>query len=64
MPAGKVTCRDGSVLKFSVLSGALDELPALTNGIAAFNGYLHAATVIALADTTCGYGTRAISPGG
>lgn len=22
------------------------------------NGYLHAATIIALADTTCGYGTR------
>ena len=26
------------------------------------NGYLHAATVIALADTACGYGTRADLP--
>jgi 1,4-dihydroxy-2-naphthoyl-CoA hydrolase len=28
------------------------------------NGYLHAATVIALADTTCGYGTVASLPDG
>jgi len=28
------------------------------------NGYLHAATVIALADTTCGYGTLAHLPEG
>jgi uncharacterized protein (TIGR00369 family) len=28
------------------------------------NGYLHAATVIALADTTCGYGTMAGLPSG
>jgi uncharacterized protein (TIGR00369 family) len=28
------------------------------------NGYLHAATVIALADTTCGYGTIAHLPDG
>lgn len=28
------------------------------------NGYLHAATVIALADTTCGYGTVASLPEG
>lgn len=26
------------------------------------NGYLHAATVVALADTSCGYGTRADLP--
>ena len=26
------------------------------------NGYLHAATVIALADTACGYGCRAHAP--
>ncbi|ANE42963.1 PaaI family thioesterase [Deinococcus puniceus] len=26
------------------------------------NGFLHAATVIALADTTCGYGTRLLLP--
>jgi len=28
------------------------------------NGYLHAATIIALADTTCGYGTITALPGG
>jgi uncharacterized protein (TIGR00369 family) len=28
------------------------------------NGYLHAATVVALADTTCGYGTVASLPEG
>jgi uncharacterized protein (TIGR00369 family) len=32
--------------------------------ILAPNGYLHAATVIALADTTCGYGTVASLPAG
>ncbi|ANC71942.1 MULTISPECIES: PaaI family thioesterase [Deinococcus] len=26
------------------------------------NGYLHAASVVALADTTCGYGTRVLLP--
>ena len=26
------------------------------------NGYLHAASVVALADTTCGYGTRTLLP--
>jgi 1,4-dihydroxy-2-naphthoyl-CoA hydrolase len=26
------------------------------------NGYLHAATVVALADTTCGFGTRLLLP--
>lgn len=30
----------------------------------AANGYLHAATVVALADTTCGYGTFAHLPEG
>jgi len=28
------------------------------------NGYLHAAAVVALADTTCGYGTRLLLPAG
>ncbi len=28
------------------------------------NGYLHAASVVALADTTCGYGTRILLPEG
>lgn len=32
--------------------------------ILAPNGYLHAATVVALADTTCGYGTVASLPAG
>ncbi len=32
--------------------------------IMAPNGYLHAATVVALADTTCGYGTVASLPEG
>jgi 1,4-dihydroxy-2-naphthoyl-CoA hydrolase len=32
--------------------------------ILAPNGYLHAATVVALADTTCGYGTVASLPVG
>ena len=27
------------------------------------NGYLHAATVVALADSSCGYGTVASAPG-
>src|SRR5918994_1698863 len=35
------------------ISGRLD----LRDEIMAPNGYLHAATVIALADTSCGYGT-------
>lgn len=30
----------------------------------AANGYLHAATVVGLADTTCGYGTRSNLPDG
>ncbi|NTY02102.1 PaaI family thioesterase [Deinococcus sp. JMULE3] len=28
------------------------------------NGFLHAASVVALADTTCGYGTRILLPEG
>lgn len=37
---------------------------ALRPELFAPNGYLHAATVIALADTTCGYGTFNDLPGG
>lgn len=34
---------------------------AITPELLAPNGYLHAATLIALADTACGYGTRQLS---
>ena len=37
---------------------------ALRPELLAPNGYLHAATIIALADTTCGYGTIADLPEG
>jgi 1,4-dihydroxy-2-naphthoyl-CoA hydrolase len=37
---------------------------AIRQEILAPNGYLHAATVVALADTTCGYGTVASLPEG
>ena len=37
---------------------------ALRDELLAPNGYLHAATVIALADTACGYGCVANSPDG
>ena len=43
-----------------LLRARLDLRPELL----APNGYLHAATVIALADTACGYGTRADLPEG
>ena len=42
------------------LEAALDVRPDLL----APNGYLHAATVVALADTACGYGTAAHLPQG
>ena len=37
---------------------------AITPAHMAPNGFLHAASVIALADTTCGYGTRMLLPQG
>ncbi|MFQ5947193.1 MAG: PaaI family thioesterase [Anaerolineae bacterium] len=43
-----------------LLRSALEVRPDLM----APNGYLHAATVVALADTTCGYGTRSNLPDG
>ena len=43
-----------------VLTTRLDVRPELL----APNGYLHAATVIGLADTSCGYGTRLVLPEG
>jgi 1,4-dihydroxy-2-naphthoyl-CoA hydrolase len=44
--------------------GRLTSRLALRPALLAPNGYLHAATVIALADTTCGYGTIAHLPEG
>src|SRR5688572_13181843 len=41
----------------SMEPGRLRSRLALRPELLAPNGYLHAATVIALADTTCGYGT-------
>jgi 1,4-dihydroxy-2-naphthoyl-CoA hydrolase len=42
------------------LTSRLDVRPELL----APNGYLHAAVIVALADTTCGYGTFSDLPGG
>ena len=44
--------------------GRLTSRLGLRPELLAPNGYLHAATVIALADTTCGYGTIADLPNG
>ncbi len=43
-------------------TGRLTSRLALRPELLAPNGYLHAATIIALADTTCGYGTIAHLP--
>ena len=48
----------------SIEPGRLTSRLALRPELLAPNGYLHAATVIALADTTCGYGTIADLPSG
>jgi len=48
----------------SIQSGRLTSRLALRPELLAPNGYLHAATVIALADTTCGYGTINDLPNG
>jgi 1,4-dihydroxy-2-naphthoyl-CoA hydrolase len=44
--------------------GSLSSHLELRNELMAPNGYLHAATVIALADTSCGYGTFVNLPEG
>jgi uncharacterized domain 1 len=44
--------------------GRLTSRLALRPELLAPNGYLHAATVVALADTTCGYGTIVHLPDG
>jgi uncharacterized protein (TIGR00369 family) len=48
----------------SLEPGRLTSRLALRPELLAPNGYLHAATVIALADTSCGYGTLAHLPEG
>ena len=48
----------------SIEPGRLTSRLALRPELLAPNGYLHAATVIALADTTCGYGTITDLPSG
>jgi 1,4-dihydroxy-2-naphthoyl-CoA hydrolase len=48
----------------SIEPGRLRSRLTLRPELLAPNGYLHAATVIALADTTCGYGTIAGLPNG
>jgi len=44
--------------------GRLTSRLAIRPELLAPNGYLHAATIIALADTSCGYGTIADLPSG
>ena len=48
----------------SIEPGKLTSRLTLRPELLAPNGYLHAATIIALADTTCGYGTIADLPKG
>jgi 1,4-dihydroxy-2-naphthoyl-CoA hydrolase len=48
----------------SIEPGRLTSRLAIRPELLAPNGYLHAATVIALADTTCGYGTINDLPNG
>ena len=47
----------------SIESGRATSRLALRRELLAPNGYLHAAVVIAIADTTCGYGTFTDLPG-
>jgi uncharacterized protein (TIGR00369 family) len=47
-----------------VVRGRVTSRLALRTELMAPNGYLHAATVVALADTSCGYGTAASLPDG
>jgi uncharacterized protein (TIGR00369 family) len=56
-----------ALLGFEVISaspGALDAAMSVTPGLLAPNGYLHAASVIALADSACGFGTMIDLPEG
>jgi uncharacterized protein (TIGR00369 family) len=47
-----------------VTKGRVTSRLAVRQELTAPNGYLHAATVVALADTSCGYGTVASLPDG
>lgn len=44
------------VVVTAVAAGRLDAELTIRDALLATNGYLHAATVVALADTACGYG--------
>jgi 1,4-dihydroxy-2-naphthoyl-CoA hydrolase len=48
----------------TVSPGAVESRMAVRREVMAPNGYLHAAAVIALADTSCGYGCVAALPEG
>lgn len=48
----------------SVDGGHLQSRMKVTKGLIAPNGFLHAASVVGLADTTCGYGAVANLPEG
>lgn len=48
----------------AIAEGRIDAELAIRPELLAPNGYLHAATVIALADTACGYGCLAHLPAG
>jgi uncharacterized protein (TIGR00369 family) len=55
------------LLGFEVVSADAGELTARLSvrpGLLAPNGYLHAAVVVGLADTACGYGARIALPDG
>ncbi len=58
-------CYLPSLLGFEVVSVAPGKLQArmkIRQDLLAPNGYLHAASIIALADTACGYGTVTLLP--
>ncbi|MEW6403890.1 MAG: PaaI family thioesterase [Chloroflexota bacterium] len=48
----------------SIEPGQLQSRLTIRPELLALNGYLHAATIVALADTTCGYGTINSLPDG
>ena len=48
----------------AIREGGLESRLAIRPGLLAPTGFLHPATVIALADTTCGYGCRMFLPDG
>src|SRR3954453_7503140 len=48
----------------SIGDGGVESRMAVKKALLAPNGYLHAASVVALADTSCGYGCVALLPKG